>query len=181
VFSGQHIRASERDGRHGRRLVIEATRAPAFTSPPGTFELHLPTASIVDVRVHPTQDPAFAWITFFGELSQTGYGTRVDLGPVLADDAARLLPLLARRYRLPKVPRVQRDASQAAALITTIGSYQPVGPRGAGRNFGPYMLELDEAQRAQLVVGQPIHVIGFHGPERRPLPGAPPVAGFAGP
>lgn len=172
IFTGRHIRAFERDHRHGPQLVIEATSEPAFTQPPGTVALYVAIDGLVDVR-GASIDAAYASITIVGDLTATGYGTHVELGPILAEDVARLVPLLLARYRLPKVPRVGHFGAAATELVTMIGTYQG---RSRGANFGRYALLLDDAQRAQIVAGQPIHVIGFQRPARVADPGM-----FAGP
>jgi hypothetical protein len=78
-----------------------------FDEPAGTFELYLPTTTLVHVHADAFPGQERATLHFFGAFGDVSRPPHVELRPLAGDDALALAEALKIRLGLPLLPLVR--------------------------------------------------------------------------
>ena len=165
-FYGNSIRAADKEW----LISFRPVEGNELWSPPATFELFLPAATIIRVTVEQIEHPGWASLRFHGDFSQVSRPEDVVLSPISEDDANELAAILTKRLGLPRQPRSVLPFALAAgsvnplddnAYIAVVGTQMPPG-HFEGPDFEDVRLTGDHHRIAGRIPGQRYLVTGFY-------------------
>ncbi len=183
LFDGYSVRVAEEEA----FLVFRPARDNRFWSPPATSFLCLRTRRILHIGVVPLEHAGWVALHFDGDFEEGMFPDELDLAPVAAIDAKLLLPILAKRFHLPRRPKVvypydliatKHNPIEWDTYLAVVGAEMPRG-HFEGPDFEGVKLTGNPRLLEGRIPGKRYHVTGFYEPGWSGV-GAPPV-GYHGP